>query len=1046
MKHWKLGLGLFAASVSLMATVGVAVGPTASASVQSPATANPSLAIVQSTTSTGFTGPTGSIPASTIHLGFMVKNTGNVTVGEIQVIDGLFGGANCPSLGVVLFPGQSLTCTGTYTTTSTDVTDRSVTSTAEAVGNDYTGADVRATATNLTIPYVDSSTTPLLPTTLKINPFSATDLPDAFDTDCQLANGMSAYRQCYPNAPWTVGGTDSTGPTTCTTSSTKPTSKPTGGIKGALCLGHDTNGDIAIAVPTSNVVIPVVCAMPENSSVYPSHVYACGFQAEQTIGTSTVPIGGLVAVDVKASPTCIPSPVNSGETTCYSEGSLVVPLNAAAQVLTIGTTFGTYGSEGNYVPAGGTQTTSPLLIEVEPTAQIQANVLVNRIVYQPSGVDSSQNFQTTHSAQTETDLSFGQSNANVTGTDTSYGLDASLSVGEDGVTVNMSYSGSWETDSTQTNTNSSNSGNSSTINTTFGESIGTKPWKTGTSPSSPPWMNDEFDLAVNPQFAIWDLSSCQVGVASESGKTTTCGGGAVQPQTAIIPTGIGYEDQISVSDLLPCVEGQRTYPLVGTGFKVTYLSQAECEQIVAQDPFAATGLGIVPTPAGEFPGEAVNPAVVLGGTSATPFGAQNVNPGLSKGFTENQSQTNANFYSTSQSLESDITSIAKNSVSVGASVDVDIPDIATVNASLSFTYGETSTTGQMLTENYNSNQTDTTTQTFNTSATLAGRQSAVSVTPYLDPRYDTFMFQSGLNPTNTVPAISKIAPLAPTLETPLTKGEHLAAGTVLTMKSSFGPDLSAGAKLALPSGQVLVASKGTTPGAKSVAVQAATITTAVPAGSTIAVVDYEVVYGTGMLNGPDSVSFCTNATAIPSCTPGTHISQGAAGTAMFATTSVPPGNEVAVVVQSQSGYGNYGATIPASNGLPYFVPYGPPPTFTSVKFTGSSAAPTVTITGSGFGLQTWLGPASTPCGGTDTTGKDYDFPSMAFFDSTVGWSAGQGPVISCNYLGVHITSYSPTKVVFTFGSPYLDYGGLNPGDKYYLIFLGGEAIGTVAYT
>jgi len=483
--------------------------------------------------------------------------------------------------------------------------------------------------------------------------------------------------------------------------------------------------------------------------------------------------------------------------------------------------------------------------------------------------------------------------------------------------------------------------------------------------------------------------------------------------------------------------------------KPVVLHPDECRKIVAQDPFAGTALGLVPTPAGDSPGEAVDPAAVLGDGTGSAFIPESEGAGGSKPFAVSQSTASSNFYSTTQSSESDITSIEKNSVSVGASLNVDIPDICTVSASASFTYGETSTNGQSLITTTTNNQTETTTQNFRTSATLAGGSNPVNVVPYLDPRFDTLMFQSGVgNPDTTVPVITSVNPLSLTLATALAKNEHLASGATLKLKTGtdLPRSLAQGTKLALPSGQVLVTSKTAASAATSLSVEAAIITTAVPIGARIGPVGSEVVHGGGFSNGPIGVSFCTNSTGIPSCTAGTNIGIGTGGQLIYATTNDPPGSNVAVVVQSQSGSGNYGVTFPPSEAEPYFVPYGAPPVVTKATFTGSSLTPTITVTGTGFGLKNWLGPPSKPsvCGGTDTTGSNYG-QNFNLVDFTTGLIAGVGPIPLCNQVGLHILSYSPTKIVFTPGSTYPATGHIDAGDSVAVDVLGTGVSATVSY-
>ena len=116
-------------------------------------------------------------------------------------------------------------------------------------------------------------------------------------------------------------------------------------------------------------------------------------------------------------------------------------------------------------------------------------------------------------------------------------------------------------------------------------------------------------------------------------------------------------------------------------------------------------------------------------------------------------------------------------------------------------------------------------------------------------------------------------------------------------------------------------------------------------------------------------------------------------------------------------------------------------TISGVTFTGSSASPTITVTGTGLGAKSYLGTPQTPCGGFDTTGSDYG-NNLIFSDPTGAWGAGQ----SCDALGLKIMSYSPTKIVFKFGNAYPGFGSVLAGDSYSVTVLGMTFSGTVAYT
>jgi len=114
------------------------------------------------------------------------------------------------------------------------------------------------------------------------------------------------------------------------------------------------------------------------------------------------------------------------------------------------------------------------------------------------------------------------------------------------------------------------------------------------------------------------------------------------------------------------------------------------------------------------------------------------------------------------------------------------------------------------------------------------------------------------------------------------------------------------------------------------------------------------------------------------------------------------------------------------------------PKITGVTFTGSSAAPTVTITGTNLGTEPVGSPAG--CGATGQT-----FGNSLWIDDLTGaWAGGQGG----DCIGLVVTSYSPTQVVYGFGSFYATNGlaPLNSGDSYSVTASGATHSGTVAYS
>jgi subtilase family serine protease len=141
----------------------------------------------------------------------------------------------------------------------------------------------------------------------------------------------------------------------------------------------------------------------------------------------------------------------------------------------------------------------------------------------------------------------------------------------------------------------------------------------------------------------------------------------------------------------------------------------------------------------------------------------------------------------------------------------------------------------------------------------------------------------------------------------------------------------------------------------------------------------------------------------------------------------------------QAGPGYDGPTgLGTPNGIGAFeVPVTSPPTINSVSFTGTASDPTVTISGSNFGTE----PGGSPAG-CSTTGDNFPGTSLTFNDTTGSWGAGTGG----DCIGLVVSSYSSTQVVYQFGSGYNVYGTANGGDSFNLTVQGATYSGTVTYS
>ena len=88
--------------------------------------------------------PSGSTVGDTIDYTFLVQNTGNVTLTNVNVSDPKVGSLSCPT--TTLAPGASMTCTATYALTQADI-DRD-----PRLGTVWLGLDANRTPVKLVTP------------------------------------------------------------------------------------------------------------------------------------------------------------------------------------------------------------------------------------------------------------------------------------------------------------------------------------------------------------------------------------------------------------------------------------------------------------------------------------------------------------------------------------------------------------------------------------------------------------------------------------------------------------------------------------------------------------------------------------------------------------------------------------------------------------------------------------------------------------------------------------------------------------------------------
>ncbi len=120
-------------------------------------TANPAITVVKSADEAA---QADIAAGQEVTYSFLVTNTGNVTLTDVEVIEGEFSGTGelsailCPEEASSLAPGAQITCEATYTITQADVDAGTVTNTATATGTPPTGPDPVSPESEVAIPSV----------------------------------------------------------------------------------------------------------------------------------------------------------------------------------------------------------------------------------------------------------------------------------------------------------------------------------------------------------------------------------------------------------------------------------------------------------------------------------------------------------------------------------------------------------------------------------------------------------------------------------------------------------------------------------------------------------------------------------------------------------------------------------------------------------------------------------------------------------------------------------------------------------------------------
>ena len=168
----------------------------------------------------------------------------------------------------------------------------------------------------------------------------------------------------------------------------------------------------------------------------------------------------------------------------------------------------------------------------------------------------------------------------------------------------------------------------------------------------------------------------------------------------------------------------------------------------------------------------------------------------------------------------------------------------------------------------------------------------------------------------------------------------------------------------------------------------------------------------GLANNPSSITIPASAGYSAPAADLHDITKGSTGTCT-----------PAYLCKAGKGYdGPTGLGSPHGIGA-FQVPGTPAPAISGVSLSGPASAPSITVTGANFGAYPPIGTPET-CQAGDT-GDDYGSSGLSFKDATQGWTAGQAG----DCIGLIVTSWTSTQVVFGFGNEYGNYPPVQAGDQ-----------------
>jgi hypothetical protein len=94
-----------------------------------------------------------------------------------------------------------------------------------------------------------------------------------------------------------------------------------------------------------------------------------------------------------------------------------------------------------------------------------------------------------------------------------------------------------------------------------------------------------------------------------------------------------------------------------------------------------------------------------------------------------------------------------------------------------------------------------------------------------------------------------------------------------------------------------------------------------------------------------------------------------------------------------------------------------------VTFSGSTSSPTITVSGSGFGTEPAATPDADGCYPNLSNQGDTFGTKFYFIQDNLPWEAGYAKKGHQSCIGINVSSWSSTNIVFSFGAAYgLDNG------------------------